>query len=411
MNELVQVTPDEPLVEARARVRRMDRLRDALLGSTAVLVAFGLVLIYSASAIRAEQFGWSFYFVEKQLQWLFIGLVAFAACWFFDYRWLSKLSGPMLIVLGAMLVLVLVPGVGTEVNGARRWFRIGGLSIQPSELAKIGLVVAMAALLARSHEKRLRFWRFLGAILVALGGAGLIAMEPDVGTGVLVATVLALMVFAAGARIGHLLLAFLVTAPPAAALVYHRMPYVFERIYAWLQGESGGKGYHAYISTQAIRAGELTGQGIGRGWAKLGYLPEAHTDFVFAVAAQEYGFIGASLVIGAFGLIALAGLGLVRACPDRFGSLMAFGLTLMLGLQAAFNIAVVTATVPTKGISLPFVSFGGSGLVCSLALMGLLASITRYGCAAERALLSDQAGPSPWRAHLLARLRERVRTA
>jgi len=402
---------DEQLVFGRQA--ELDSVRAWMLGAAAALMGVGIVLVYSASAVRAEGFGWSLYFVAKQLRWMALGAVAMLAAWHVDYRRLARLRWLLLVAGLGVLAGVLIPGVGAVVNGARRWYRVAGYSIQPSEAAKVLLVAALAAFLSRVDKERpWPFRRFAGMAALATAAAGLIAVEPDLGTGLLVGTALMAMVFAAGAPIRHLLLA----GAAGAALFWRyehlaaRFAYVWERIAAWRVGGSEGKAYHAWISVQSLKSGQLYGMHPGQGWAKLGYLPEAHTDFIFSVAGQELGLVGAAGIVLAFAVIVVCGMRLVRLCPDLFGQRLAFGLTLMLGLQAAIHVAVVTAATPTKGISLPFVSFGGSGLVCSMAMLGLLASITRHAYAAHLGLIGRAQGGSPWAAHLLGRLIRRPKT-
>ncbi|MHC4884916.1 MAG: FtsW/RodA/SpoVE family cell cycle protein [Planctomycetota bacterium] len=373
--EATNVKPENDTVEADRRM--MDRVLCWLPGSVISLLAVGLVLIYSASAIRAERLGvWSMYFVEKQLIWLVIGGTAMVLASLMDYRLLLRFRWPLFLIgiggLGGVLV------AGAVVNGARRWFRFAGYSLQPSELAKLVLVVALAGILTRMGEGRIRsVVGLLMAIVLCFVPAALIGIEPDLGTAALVGTVLAAMVFVAGAQKRHLIIISLLTLPLAAYYMASRFNHIMGRITAFLEGGREGKAYHAYMSVQSIRSGGLWGTGPGTGWAKLFYLPEAHTDFIFSVLGQEWGLAGTIGVTLAFALIVVCGFTLFRRCPNPFGGLLAFGLTLMLGLQALFNIAVVTATVPTKGISLPFVSFGGSGLVCSLVMVGILISIAR----------------------------------
>ncbi|MFW5857912.1 MAG: FtsW/RodA/SpoVE family cell cycle protein [Planctomycetota bacterium] len=404
------MTTDRDLLLARQA--ELDALRAWILGAAATLAGLGLVLIYSASAVRAEGFGWELFFVERQVWWLAAGLAPFALAWRIDYRWIAAVRWPLLLFGLGALVAVLVPGIGHEVNGARRWFRVAGYSIQPSEAAKVVLVAAMAGILARMEDRLPKsLLRFLVAMGLALGSAALVAMEPDLGTAVLLATVLSAMVFAAGARLVHLAAgAGLALAGLAVLLavrfdaIASRFGYVWDRVLAWHEGDVHGKGYHAYMSVQALKSGGTFGMAPGRGWAKLGYLPEAHTDFIFAVAGQELGLAGTAGILLVFAVLIICGMRLVRVCPDGFGSLLAFGITLLLGLQAAFNIAVVTGATPTKGISLPFVSFGGSGLVCSMTMLGLLASITRHAYGPHLRVAAPAGSGSAWGAHLLAGL-------
>lgn len=397
-------TPELPLDEALLTAQdSLDQVRVWLMGAVFALLGLGLVLIYSASAIRAERFGWNFYFVERQLVWIGLGLVVLAVAGRIDYHWLLRWRLPLLVCMLGALLAVLLPGVGTTVNGARRWFRLAGYSIQPSEIAKVVMVVVLAAYADRNGAALQRsFWRFLLLFALALCVPALVLVEPDIGTAALLGAVLVFMLFSAGARVTHVGFCLLAGGPFAVGYALLHFEHVQGRIHAWLYG--GAKAYQAKMSVLSLGSGNLHGVGLGQGWAKQWYLPEAHTDFIFAVGGQELGFLGCVGVIAAFAIIVICGACLVRQVPDRFGALLALGLTLMLGLQAAFNIAVVTASVPTKGISLPFVSFGGSGIVSSMAMVGLLCSISRHAYGPYLRMAAAGRERSGWAAHLLWRL-------
>ncbi|MFH0910293.1 MAG: FtsW/RodA/SpoVE family cell cycle protein [Planctomycetota bacterium] len=399
MNAREAIGPEEAL---RLRRRDFDRLRSWMLGAATLLLGLGVVLVYSASAIRAERYGSSLYFLERQLTWMGVGLAAFFLLSRVDYRRLASLRwvllGAALGLLGAVLFF------GPRINGARRWLRWGAYSLQPSEAAKVLMVVVMAAFLARLEGRvRSSLGRFLAVASLALAAAALIAVEPDIGTALLVAVVLLAMLVAGGARIRHIFVLLLLAGPPAAYLLATHFSHIMGRIHAWIEGGTSGKAYHAYMSLQSLGSGGLFGMGPGAGWAKLYYLPEAHTDFIFAMAGQEFGLVCSLGILTAFAVFVGCGARLSRLAPDAFGSHLAFGLTLMIGLQAALHVAVVTAAVPTKGISLPFVSFGGSGLVCSLAALGILASIARHAWRPEPGYPAAQNEPADWRATLFAR--------
>ena len=371
-----ELTGDMPQLPAVEGTDTSARYVSMLLGAVAVLICVGFVFLYSASALRSS---WEFAFVERQFKALGLGLLAYYVLSYIDYhhyyRWRWVLLGVGVLLLAA----VLVPGIGAKVNGARRWFRIGGQSVQPSEMVKILAVLGMAALLYGGRGRLMRFLPFMALTIPAGVFVGLVALEPDMGTAALLSCVMGAMIFVAGARTIYLLLMGALVIPPAAILAATRFEYIMGRVQAWLEGSTSGKGYHAWMSKSSIGSGGLTGVGLGRGEANLAYLPEAHTDFIYAVIGQETGLIGAACVLAAFAAFAIAGIGIARRCHDGFGALAAFGLTLMISIQAAFNIAVVTAAVPTKGIALPMISYGGTGLVCNLAAVGLLVSIARYG--------------------------------
>jgi cell division protein FtsW len=362
-----EITPEEPAI-----------IRARLLGTVFTLTGLGLVLVYSSSSVRALGFGWDMSYLAKQLQWLAIGLAGLGVMSSLPYRWLAKLWLPLLLIVFGLLIAVRAPGIGTKVNNAYRWFRFGGMSVQPSEIAKLGLVIAIAALLAGSRGSRLSFFReFLPVALVTGAAMGLVAIEPDFGTAALLGAVLGAMLIAGGARLWQLLALGSLAVPPIVYVGMTKFDHISARLNDWWSSSTTGTGYHTWMSKVALGSGGTSGMGLGEGAGKLYYLPEAHTDFIFAIAGQELGLIGTLFILAAFAFFIHEGLRLVRLAPDRFGALLAFGIVTMIGLQAIFNIAVVTGSVPPKGIALPFVSFGGSGLCVALASVGVLVSISR----------------------------------
>ena len=362
----------EPTPRALARTLSWHRAR--LLMIVTSLTGFGIIMVYSASAVRAARGGgWEMSYASNQVAWLGVAVVALAFFSLTPYRaWLS-LRYPIFLGCYGMLALVLTP-LGTRVNGANRWFRFGGFNVQPSELAKIGLVVAIAACLAKIPDGRPRFFRHVIPLSIALGIAvALIGKEPDFGTAALIACAIGVLMLAGGVRIWQFLLLIVPAVPAAAWYGYTKFDYIARRIHSWADGEA----FHTNASETAIGSGGLWGVGLGQGPAKLDYLPEAHTDFIFAMIGQETGLIGALSLVALFGILVCQGLAIARSAPDRFGSLLAFGVTAVIGGQALFNMGVVTGLLPPKGISLPFVSFGGSGLVVFYSMIGLAVSVTR----------------------------------
>ncbi len=350
-----------------------------LLAAAMLLVGLSLVMIYSSSGVLADKFGSPSFFVVRQFIWVAVGATALlltARIPYERYRafapWIAAA-----VVLGLTLVLV----AGVTVNGATRWFRLGGLSIQPSELAKLGMIVYLADRLARMGAEATD-WRHGLLPVVAVAGTAviLIALEPDLGTALLLSAVMVGLLFAAGLRTRHVFAAAGVAVVGATALVVSRFHYVQERIGAWLNPEADvfGRGWQAHQSLIALGAGGWQGVGLGASHQKLRFLPEGHTDFILAILGEELGLFGTAAIIGLFLVLLFQGLKIVNLAPDRFGALLALGLTLLICAQAAINIAVVTASVPTKGIGLPLVSFGGSNLVVSLAAIGILINISRH---------------------------------
>ncbi|MBN2711902.1 MAG: cell division protein FtsW [Planctomycetes bacterium] len=371
----------------------LDSCREQLIGVVATLVAFGVVLVYSASSVRAYHFGWEMKYLANQLQWLAVGVVGFMIASRINYRRLERWWIPAFLLTLSLLVAVRTPGVGTKVRGAYRWLRFGGFNMQPSELAKVGLVIVVAALLARSRDGKLGFWKNVVPVIGVIGiAAGLIVIEPDFGTAALISTVLLGMLIAGGAKFWHIGIMIVAGVPPVVFYGITRFNHINERVAAWLSGSNSGAGWQPWMSKVALGSGGLTGEGLGQGTAKLYYLPDAHTDFIMAIAGQELGLAGTLSIVCLFVYFVYLGFKISSHAQDRFGSLLAFGIVSMIGLQAAFNMAVVTASIPPKGISLPFVSFGGSGLCVALAATGLLVSVTRAKGAkvAEAIAFSDE---------------------
>ena len=338
------------------------------------LTGFGIIMVYSASAFRAARDGgWEMSYAWNQLSWLVVALMAFIVASFIPYRlWLHMRYFILLLCYG-LLALVLTP-MGTRVNGANRWFRFGSFNVQPSEVAKIGMILSVAAFLALVADGKPRFFRHVIPLCLACGGAvGLIGIEPDFGTAALLACAMGVLMLAGGVKIWQFLLLASPVVPAAGWFSYTSFDHINRRVEAWLVGDA----FHTNASTLAIGSGGPWGVGLGHGPGKLDYLPEAHTDFIFAMVGQETGLVGALSLIALFCILVWHGLAIARNAPDRFGSLLAFGITILIGGQALFNMGVVTGLLPPKGISLPFVSFGGSGLVVFYSMIGLLVSITR----------------------------------
>ncbi len=347
---------------------------------TLVLVGVGLLMIFSASAILAERrYADPAYFVKRQAAWVAIGLLVGAVMMRSDYRIWKAAAFPLTIGVLTLLALVLVPSFGTEVNGSRRWFRVLGVSFQPSELAKWGIVVYLANYLHRHAERMERFVAGLLPPLLIVGATVLlVAAEPDLGTAITLTGLAGLMLFAGGARIRHLIVLGLALLP----WVLHQalqMAYRRDRLLAYLDPwrDPDRAGFQVIQSFLSFGAGGLFGAGVGEGRQKLLFLPEPHTDFVYAVIAEELGLMGTAALVLLFVLFFWRGLSIALACPDSFGRHLALGASLLIGLQAVMNMAVVTALVPTKGLPLPLLSYGGSSIVVTLAATGVLLSVSQ----------------------------------
>lgn len=344
------------------------------------LLGIGVVMVYSASGVSAQvHFDDSYYFLKRQIIWASLGLFAMFFTMRTDYHVWQRLAKPLMLATLVLLALVLVPGMGKVVNGARRWLGTGSIYLQPSEIAKLSMVLFNAYLLTRCQEKIRQFRAGMLPALAALAVVfALILKEPDLGTALSIAGTVFIMLFAAGARVAHLgALGAVGVFGVAAAILLE--PYRMKRLTAFADPWSDplNTGYHIIQSLYAIGSGGLFGVGLGRSREKFLYLPEPHTDFIFSILGEELGLLGTLTVLALFFLFAWRGLKAAMSAPDIYGSLLATGITTMILLQAFMNIAVVTASMPVTGIPLPFLSFGGSALIFTLAGVGILLNISR----------------------------------
>lgn len=362
----------------RVRRRKPDYL---LLFSVLTLLAIGIVMVFSASMVRSVKFfGHPYYFLIRQLIWAFLGLSAMFFlmnydCW--RYRSWSAVIWGLSFVL---LIAVLIPGIGQVRNDARRWLGIGDLAFQPAEIAKVTLLVFLADSLARRKDKIDKLITGLGPYVVLIGIAFLVVLaEPDLGTAVAMAGSAVVVLFVAGAKMSHLGLLGLLSVPVMYWAVMGE-EYRRKRFLAFLNpwADPGGAGWQIIQALYALGTGGPFGTGIGYSRQKWFYLPEPHTDFIFAVLGEEMGFFGTSLVVLLFLTIAWRGYRTAMAAPDRYSCLLAAGLTTLIALQAVVNIGVVTGSLPITGIPLPFISFGGSSLLTNLMAVGILLNISRY---------------------------------
>ena len=345
-----------------------------------VLLSTGIVMIYSASAIvAADRFRDPYFFLKRQVFWAALGGGALWLALRTDYRRLEKFVLPLLGLAALLLVLVLIPGLGVSVNGSRRWLRLGPMSFQPAELAKLAFVVYLAAFLARKREEVDDLWHGLvpplavGAVL-----ASLVLLQPDLGSAVTLLVLTTGLLFLAGARVKWLAMLAL-PALPLAALAVWMAPYRMRRVFAFLDPwqDPRGSGFQIIQSWLALGSGGLLGRGIGESKQKLFYLPEAHTDFIFAIVGEELGFVGASAVVLLFAALIWRGLRIGLHAAEPFGAYLALGITVLVATQTLVNLGVVTGLLPTKGLPLPFLSFGGSALLMTMLATGVLLNISQ----------------------------------
>ena len=359
----------------------MSRNAVILVGLSLALVAVGVVMLYSATAVMAEKstrYNDSTWFLKRQLVWVLLGVGAMIITARVPYTFWEKHRAAVLVAALILLGLVFVPHVGVSLNAARRWIRVGGWFFQPSEAAKVAIAVFLCGFVAKEPDRLKSFFK---GFLPAFGTLGLccamIIIEPDVGTAVFIAAVMTVMLIVAGVRAIHLGPGIVAAGCAGAYYAMTHTEHVRARLDTWLHPEHDplGKGHQILQSLLALGAGGWWGEGLGRGTAKLYFLPEAHSDFILPVLGEELGFVGTTAVVLLYLALGFAGYAIMRRAKDRFGFLLAFSLTTYIILQAAMNVAVVTAAIPTKGIPLPFVSAGGSSVLFTLAGVGMLVNI------------------------------------
>ncbi len=350
-----------------------------LFAGAVALALFGVIMVYSASAVVATGENHSQYFyVMRQGVWTLIGLGAMLAGMRFDYR---QLRSPLIAhgLLAVALVLLAAVFAFPPINGARRWIRFAGMSMQPSEITKLALAIFLARFLERRAGREGEFWRtFLPSAAVTGLLALLVVAEPDLGTALMLAVICAVVLFTAGARVKHLALA----AAPALVGVVGLLvfvPFRMRRMTAFLDpwADPQGTSYQVVQSLLAVGSGGVNGLGFTQGRQKMFFLPFAHSDFIFAVVGEELGLLGGLAVIALFGLLLWRGMRAAMRAPDRFGMLLGVGIVTGIVAQALFNMSVVLAMLPTKGIPLPFISYGGSSLVPTLFAVGVLLNISQ----------------------------------
>jgi cell division protein FtsW len=362
-----------------------------LFSATVGLALFGVVMVYSASAVIAQQENHSqFHYVIKQTLWTAIGLVVMFAAMRLDYQLLNRRWIVYGLLIVTILLLLAVFGF-SPTNGARRWIKLKGFSIQPSEIAKLSLALFLARFLGKRAGDETSFWRtFLPCFFVLGIIAGLVAKEPDLGTALMLAIICFTICFAAGMRPRHLVYAVV----PALLYVGKMLiftPFRMKRLSAFIDpwADAQGSGYQVVQSLIAVGSGGSHGLGFAQGRQKLLFLPFAHSDFIFAVVGEELGLIGALIIVIVFAMFLWRGMRTALRAPDTFGMLLGTGIVVGIVAQALLNISVVLALVPTKGIPLPFISYGGSSLVPTLAGVGILLNISQYASLGKRTSFAE----------------------
>jgi cell division protein FtsW len=363
---------------------RMLPVDPVLAAVTVALIGFGVVMVYSASAVQATvQYRDPQFFLKRQTIYAALALVALWGASRIDYHRLYKLTYPLLVGVGALLLLCVV-GFGHAGGGATRWLAIGPVHVQPAEMAKVALVIWLGYSLAKKAERVKTFGvGFLPHLIVAGVLMALCLRQPDFGSAVVLLLLTFTMLFVAGAKVGYILGASLLGAGFGAAAIRFR-EYRYARFLAWLHMDQHRQdlAYQPFQSVMSFGSGGPTGLGLGRGLQTL-YLPEAHSDFVAAIIGEELGFVGVVALCAAYLVLVSRGVRAALRAPDDFGAFLAFGLATMFGVQALVNLAVALAILPTKGLTLPFVSFGGSSLIVNAAAAGILLNISRQADPAD----------------------------
>ena len=345
------------------------------------LTAVGVVMVYSSSAEMADTLklyrGDDLFFLKRQAAYAGIGFLVMFLAMRIDYKKLRRLAVPSLLICMLLLIAVFIPGIGGKAGGASRWLRIG-FNLQPVELAKIALILYMAHSLTKKQEKVKNFKLGILPYMIVVGGIlVLLLLQPDLGSAMTLVAVAVAMLFVAGMRYQHIASLIAILLPPFILLVA-TSDYRMKRIAAFFDPwqDPTDKGLQIIQSWIAIGSGGIFGKGLGEGRQKLFYLPEAHTDFILSVIGEEWGFIGFTLIVSCVYLLFRRGMNTALTAPDDFGRYLAFGITFLLAFEAVFNMCVVLGLVPTKGLAIPFISYGGSSLICSLAAIGILLNVS-----------------------------------
>ena len=364
---------------AKTRVASNGSAEKTLLCAVLALIALGLIMVYSCTAVASHSSDPSYKF-RRQVLWAVISVVSMFLVYQTDFREFTRRRNLILALTGLLLILVFVPGIGRNVNGAQRWIHIWNFTFQPSEFAKLGLVIFISSYISEKRDQIRNFSAGFLPLAAAIAGVIiLVLIGRDIGTSLFIAALALTLLFVGGARLLHIMAVTLLAVLLVAGFALYKFEYARERVASFLNpgGDPLHGGYQITQSLVALGSGGAFGVGLGSSRQILFFLPEGDTDFVFSILGEELGFLGTSLVIVLFLLILWQGLKIARSATDNCGFLLAFGVTLMVTTQALLNIAVATATMPPKGIALPFISSGGSSLLISAVSMGLLLSVAK----------------------------------
>lgn len=339
-----------------------------------VLSLFGILMVYDSSvAIAVRDFGNQYYYAREQAKWLIVGMATLGVFSFIDYHYWQKLAFPILMGTFILLLAVFLPGIGVRALGAHRWINFGFFILQPAELAKLSIVIYLSAWFTSREHGRLFSFLLLMAMVV-----GLVLIEPDLGTSIILVSIAVILYFGSGAPFFHfgVLLPTLALGLIGLAII---SPYRMARLTTFLHPDQDTQGasYHIHQALLALGSGGWFGVGVGQSRQKYEYLPEANTDSIFAIIGEEFGFVGAASVILAFVFLVWRGFRIARRAPDRFGTLIALGVTVWIAVQTVINLSAMAALMPLTGVPLPFISYGGSSLIIILAAVGILLNVSR----------------------------------
>ncbi|OGE17552.1 cell division protein FtsW [Candidatus Daviesbacteria bacterium RIFCSPHIGHO2_01_FULL_36_37] len=344
-----------------------------LLIASIALTVFGLIMVYDSSVVQAyKDFGDKYYYIKQQLIWVVLGYFFLTFFAFFNYENFRKLALPILAGSFLLLLAVLIPGLGTAAGGAHRWLKLGPVSIQPAEIMKLASVIFFAAI----FEKKPRFAPFALVVLAASSIIGI--FQRDLGSTVVFVLISLAMFIGSGANLGYIWLMLPVSAAGFLFFVLSSA-YRKQRVLAFLDPFADPQGFSYHISQVliALGSGGLLGLGLGQSRQKFEYIPEVTTDSIFAIVGEEFGFIGALVLIGLLTFLIYKGFKIAEAAPDRFGKLLALGLTIWLGSQTVVNLGAMVSLIPLTGVPLPFISYGGSALLVNLVAIGILLNISK----------------------------------
>lgn len=360
----------------------MRHIRISLVMIVLTLIAIGIVMIYSSTAIYAwERFKDSGYFLKRHLIFVSFGFLFSFFIMAFDYRLLAKYAKILILVSLFLLILLQSPGISREISGAKRWFRLFGFSFQPSEFANLAVIIYTASFLSRKGISRMERFSlgFLPAIIVLGMVSILVLIQPDLGTVVALSMVVFIMLLVAGAKLRYLAYIALAAIPLLYLLIFS-VPYRRQRIMAFLNpwADPLGSGFQLIQSQVALGSGGFWGRGLGKGLQKLSYLPAAHTDFIYSIIGEELGFFAAAAVLFLFLLFFNYGCKILKYTQDSFGAFLSLGIISLIAIKAVINIGVSIGIFPTKGLPLPFISYGGSSLMIDMASVALLLNVARF---------------------------------